>query len=329
LKISSLFYEKNFMENKNILKGVAFVGIGASLYGMLATFVKVAYDEGYTTAEVTASQFVLGILTLLIINLVMGRNKIQPKVNAKDKKRLMLAGTSLGFTSLFYYLAVQYINVSIAIVLLMQTVWISILVESIIGRKFPTIQKLLAMILVLVGTVLATNLINQEVELNPKGLFWGFLAACSFTTTMFTSNSMANYLPPYKKSLYMLYGGGIVIALFVFFSQIGPYYFDGLLSFYKNFSDDVAGIRPLNWHIFYTWGIILSLFGTVLPPILLNKGFPHTGLGLGSIVSSLELPVSVTMAWIVLSEKVLFIQWSGIAVIIFAIIISNLNFKSK
>ncbi|MEG0984394.1 EamA family transporter, partial [Algoriella sp.] len=73
--------------------------------------------------------------------------------------------------------------------------------------------------------------------------------------------------------------------------------------------------------------LMLSLFGTVLPPILLNKGFPHTGLGLGSIVSSLELPVSVTLAWIVIPETVLPIQWTGIAIIIFAIIISNINFK--
>ncbi len=313
-----------------MLKGVLFVALGASFYGMLATFVKVAYEQGYTTAEVTASQFVLGIITLLIINLVMAlKNKNLPTVKPKDKKNLVLAGTSLGFTSLFYYLAVQYINVSIAIVLLMQTVWISILVESILNRQFPSIKKIVAVILVLGGTVLATNLINQEVELNPKGLFWGFLAACSFTTTMFTSNSMANYLPAYKKSLWMLYGGAIVVALFVFFSQLGPYYSEGLMSLYRNFSDDTTGIHPLNLEIFYTWGLFLSLFGTVLPPILLNKGFPHTGLGLGSIVSSMELPVSVTMAFIVLQEQVLAMQWTGIGIIIFAIILSNINLKKK
>ncbi|HJD87073.1 EamA family transporter [Empedobacter falsenii] len=318
------------MENKNLLKGVLFVAMGASFYGMLATFVKVAYDQGYTTAEVTASQFVLGIIALLIINLIMAnKNNSIPKVKPKDKKRLILAGTSLGFTSLFYYLSVQYINVSIAIVLLMQTVWLSILVESILTKKFPSAKKLIAMILVLIGTAMATNLINQDVELNPKGLFWGFLAACSFTTTMFTSNSMANYLPPYKKSLYMLYGGGIIVALFVFFSQLGPYYSESLMSLYRNFSDDKTGIHPLNLKIFYTWGLFLSLFGTVLPPILLNKGFPNTGLGLGSIVASIELPVSVTMAFIVLQEQVLAIQWTGIAVIIFAIIISNINFTKS
>ncbi|WP_313254171.1 EamA family transporter [Empedobacter sp.] len=317
------------MENKSILKGVLFVAMGASFYGMLATFVKIAYDQGYTTAEVTTSQFVLGILILGIINLFMMSKKDLPKIEQKDKKKLILAGTSLGFTSLFYYLAVQYINVSIAIVLLMQTVWISILVESILGKQFPSAKKLIAMVLVLFGTVLATNLINQEVELNPKGLFWGFLAACSFTATMFTSNSLANYLPAYKKSLWMLFGGSIIVSLFLFFSQIGPYYFDGLMSFYNNFSNDVNGIHAFNFSIFYTWGLPLAIFGTVLPPILLNKGFPHTGLGLGSIVSSLELPVSVTMAFVLLHEQVLAIQWTGIAVIIFAIIISNLNFKKK
>ena len=88
------------MENKNnMLKGVLFVAMGASFYGMLATFVKVAYDQGYTTAEVTASQFVLGIITLLIINFIMGKKKKLTSVLPKDKKRLMIAGTYLGFTS--------------------------------------------------------------------------------------------------------------------------------------------------------------------------------------------------------------------------------------
>lgn len=320
---------KKIMENKNILKGVLFVAMGASFYGMLATFVKVAYEQGYTTAEVTTSQFVLGIIILGIVNLIMKSQMTLPKVEKKDKRKLMIAGTSLGFTSLFYYLSVQYINVSIAIVLLMQTVWISILVEAILAKQFPSAKKIIAVILVLFGTILATNLVNQEVELNPKGIFWGFLAACSFTTTMFTSNSMANYLPPYKKSLWMLYGGSFVIVIFLIFSQIGPYYSEGLLSFYKNVSNDTASIHPFNFSIFTNWGIFLAVFGTVLPPILLNKGFPHTGLGLGSIVSSLELPVSVTMAFIVLQEKVLPIQWTGIAIIIFAIILSNLNFKKS
>ena len=57
------------MIKNNLLKGVLLVGSGASSYGMLATFVKLAYQENYTTAEVTTAQFVYGIIGLLLINL--------------------------------------------------------------------------------------------------------------------------------------------------------------------------------------------------------------------------------------------------------------------
>ena len=61
---------------------------------------------------------------------------------------------------------------------------------------------------------------------------------------------------------------------------------------------------PFNFDIFYKWGILIALFGTVIPPMLLNAGFPLTGIGLGSIVSALELPVSVMMAYVLLNETV-------------------------
>ena len=75
------------------------------------------------------------------------------------------------------------------------------------------------------------------------------------------------------------------------------------------------------------WGIVLALFGTVIPPLLFNAGFPLTGIGLGSIVSALELPVSVMMAYFLLNENVNTVQWLGIVLIILAIIIMNVNFK--
>ena len=312
------------MQNQNLLKGVLFVGLGASFYGMLATFVKLAYGEGYSTAEVTASQFILGILMLLIINGIMavtGKNNVPFQGN--DRIKLMIAGSSLGLTSLFYYIAVQYINVSIAIVLLMQTVWLSILVESIFTKTFPAAKKLIAMVIVLAGTLMATNLIGQDVDLDWKGIFWGFLAACSFTTTMFTANGIANYLPPYKKTLFMVFGGGILVTVFCFFTQIGPHYFPNLMNYEGLLGDDFVVEKAFDTSILLKWGIPLSLFGTVLPPILLNLGFPKTGLGLGSIVSSMELPVSVMMAFILLNEQVLFIQWAGIVTILFAIVYMN------
>jgi len=294
----------------NVLKGVFLVALGATTYGMLATFVKMAYSEGYTTAEVTTSQFIYGILGILAINLFQRiKNKNKPAVKASRKNifNLMLAGTSLGMTSLFYYLAVKYIPVSIGIVLLMQTVWMGVLLEMILEKKLPSKQKVIAVLIVLFGTVLATNIINNDIELDWRGLVWGMLAAASFTTTMFTANSVATEISSAQRSLYMLLGGAVIVFSFAFATQVTTF----------------------NMEIFLKWGIVLSLFGTIIPPLLMTAGFPLTGIGLGSIVSALELPVSVMMAYVLLNEKVIFSQWVGIVLIILAIIIMNVNFKSK
>lgn len=294
----------------NVLKGVFLVALGATTYGMLATFVKIAYSEGYTTAEVTTSQFIYGILGILLINLfqrIKNKNKVAVKASAKNIFNLMLAGTSLGMTSLFYYLAVKYIPVSIGIVLLMQTVWMGVLLEMILEKKLPSKQKVIAVFIVLFGTVLATNIINNDIELDWRGLVWGMLAAASFTTTMFTANRVAIEISSAQRSLYMLLGGAIIVFSFAFATQVTTF----------------------NLEIFLKWGIVLSLFGTIIPPLLMTAGFPLTGIGLGSIVSALELPVSVMMAYFLLNEKVIFSQWAGIVLIILAIIIMNVNFKPK
>lgn len=297
------------MSNNQVLKGVFLVAFGATSYGMLATFVKMAYDEGYTTAEVTTSQFVLGIIGILLINLFQKTKNKNTALKASKRNifHLMLAGTSLGMTSLFYYLAVKYIPVSIGIVLLMQTVWMGVLLEMILEKKLPSTQKIVSVVIVLVGTVLATNLINNEVQLDWRGMMWGVLAAASFTTTMFTANRVATNISSAQRSLYMLLGGAIIVFTFSIITQVTPF----------------------NFEIFLKWGIVLSLFGTIIPPMLMNAGFPLTGIGLGSIVSALELPVSVTMAYLLLNETVTMTQWFGISLIIVAIILMNINRNGK
>ena len=301
-------------ENK-VLKGVFLVGLGATSYGMLATFVKLAYADlssqglHYTPAEIITAQFAIGIFFILGINTFQKRTKgiTVVKASSFDIKKLMLVGTSTGLTSIFYYIAVQYIPVSIGIVLLMQTVWMGVVLEMLLDKKKPSDIKIIAVFIVLIGTALATNLFSAEFDLDWRGIVLGLLAAASFTTTMFAANKVAISISAAQRSLYMLLGGAVVVAVFALLTQHTPF----------------------NYDIFYKWGILIALFGTVIPPMLLNAGFPLTGIGLGSIVSALELPVSVMMAYVLLNENVVLSQWIGIFLIILAIVIMNITFKKK
>lgn len=294
------------IQNKT-LKGVLLVGLGASSYGMLASFVKMAYQEGYTTAEVSGSQFSLGLLGVLILNIILlfKKNDTEIKISKKQIFQLIAAGTSMGFTSVFYYLSVRYVPVSIGIVLLMQTVWMGVLLEMLLDKTKPSLQKIISVVITLIGTVLATNLLSSNLTLDWRGFFWGILAAAAFTTTMFSANRIAPEISSIKRSFFMLIGGTLIVIAFGFITQVTPF----------------------NVSIFMKWGIILALFGTIIPPLLLNTGFPLTGIGLGSIVSALELPVSVAMAYFLLSEKVNGLQWFGIFLIIAAIVLMNIRLK--
>ena len=297
------------MTSKSKLQGVLLIALGASSYGMLATFVKIAYSEGFTTPEVTIAQFIYGIIGIVLVNTIQKfKSKNQANTaSAKTIIQLMVAGTSLGMTSVFYYLAVKYIPVSIAIVLLMQTVWMGVLFEMLLEKKIPSTQKIISVFVVLVGTALATNIIENKLGTDWRGIVLGLLSAASFTTTMFTANRVGINVSSAQRSLFMLLGGAVIVFGFAFATQTGDF----------------------NFEIFAKWGIVLALFGTIIPPLLFNLGFPLTGIGLGSIVSALELPVSVLMAYFLLNENINTWQWIGIVLIILAIVIMNINYKKN
>ena len=215
-----------------MIKGVFLVALGATSYGMLATFVKLAYQENFTTAEVTTSQFIYGIAGILIINLFQKIKNKNTAIKASSKNifQLMLAGTSLGMTSLFYYLAVKYIPVSIGIVMLMQTVWMGVLLEWFLDKKAPSLQKIVSVIIVLIGTALAINIFKidfNDTTINwPLGLLFGLLAATSFTTTMFTANKVALEISSAQRSLFMLLGGAVIVFNFGIITQVTPFNFE-------------------------------------------------------------------------------------------------------
>jgi len=286
------------------LKGGFLITLGACCYGMLGTYVKMAYQAGFNTAEVAISQFCIGFVGLFILALFRKREQAvaarQPSI--KSKIRLTIAGTSLGLTSIFYYLAVKYIAVSVAIVLLAQSVWMGVLLETILQQKRPGIAKILPVAVIMTGTLLATDVLEQSIHFNWKGVAFGIMGAVCYTATMYSTNNLDIQFPPLKRSLYMILGG-LIIILLVFHAYIN---------------------REFSYKIFLSWGLVVSLFGTILPPLFFTRGMPLAGIGLGAILASIEIPISVIMANILLGERVLMGQWIGVVLILAAVVLMNI-----
>lgn len=284
------------------------MALGAASYGVLATFVKLAHDQGYHTAEITFAQFVIGFLVLALLQLFQKKQPVQGSRPTKNSRlQLLLAGTSLGLTSTFYYQTVQYLPVSVCIILLMQAIWMGLLLECILTRTWPTARQIVITLMVLAGTVLATNLLETEVVFSGKGLMFGVLAAMSYTVSMYSSNKVAPHLAAITRSMYLVLGGLVAIILVWNTSLTDSFRFS----------------------VLWPWGGFLALFGTIIPPLLFTRGMPMTGIALGSILGSVEIPVSILCAHLILHEQVFAIQWVGVALIITAVFALNVRLNRQ
>lgn len=285
-----------------MIKYIIIVAIGALSYGMLSSFAKIAYGQGYNAGEITFAQAAIGAFILVILAFISNfKNK---KQHNTKRWKLFIAGSSMGISAYTYYLSVEYIPASLAIVLLMQMTWLSIFAEWIFYKKKPSIIEIFSAIFIIIGSILAGNLLEMDnINYSFVGIFLGTGAALLYTVYVLFTSKLGNDVPMFEKSALMTIGSAIMILLI-----------------------NIKSIRTSN-HLDFgllQWGIFLAVFGTIVPPICFTWGMPKIGAGLSAILLTLELPAAVICAHVILGEKVTFSQIIGIGIILLSIIIINL-----
>ncbi|MER9313275.1 DMT family transporter [Mesorhizobium australicum] len=287
-----------------IILGVILVLSGGACYGVLATIVRLAYQDGFTPAEVLSSQFLIGAAVLGVAAFAqrrfgwgMAAGHLAPMTIGK----LILGGTSIGLTGTFYYLSVAHAFVSLSIVLLMQSVWMGVVLEAILTKQLPDTSKLAGAAIVLIGSVMATNLLAVDFKPDTTGVIYGLLAAASYTAVMWCSKHVGVNADAITRGFLMIVGGAIA-ALAIALPQL---------------------VTSFDLSVFWKWGWVVALFGTILPPFLFARGVPLTGVGLAAILGAVELPVAIIMARTLLGERFSPIQWLGVGLIVAAIVVGN------
>lgn len=295
-----------------MLKGILLVFFGACSFGILSTFVKLAYHDGYTLGDVTGAQAFFGAVILWVLFFVQSRTTTYKSKQIKFITpwwKMILAGSCTGLVSIFYYQCVKLVPNSVAIILLMQFIWMSILLEFLIYKKKPSGLQFFAILLVLAGTVLASGMVETSISnLNLRGISFGLLAAICYAGFLMLSGKIGNEYPALKKSALMI--SGACILIFIIFPPV--FLFNGALN-----------------GSLLKWGLIISVFGTVIPPLFYAEGVPKIGTALSSILSAAELPVAVMMAGFVLQEEVSFLRWVGVCIILSAMVLPNLKYLKR
>lgn len=294
-----------------MIKYILMVFAGACSYGILSTFVKLAYQEGYSAADISISQAFTGMAVLWLW--VMARRK---NTNSKTSLRLpwtfywpvLLTGTTIGLTSFVYYVSVRYIPASIAIILLMQFTWMGVLLDRIFFKKKADLVQLITIAVILAGTLMAAGItrVNPDASFF-KGICYALAAAFFYAIYIVTNSRTGHAIPALQKSAMIMTGSTTGILVVNIQPLIMDHHFD-------------AGLIK--------WALFLALFGTIIPPVLFARGMPKIGAALSTIIMTAELPVAIICANLILDEQIGWWQWAGIFIMLLAIVGMNVRKSS-
>lgn len=283
------------------LTGSLLVLIGGASYGLLSTFAKLAYGEGFTTSQVVSSQAFGGWLFFILTCLPLGKQLLA--INWQDRGALLVSGAMSGLTGALYYASLQYLSASYAVILLFQFTWMAMLIDWLYFKQRPTRYQGLALALIVVGTYLAAvasqNTMPEQVNL--VGVLLGLLSACSYTLFITFSGHVATKVPTLVRNLWMVTGS--LVLVFVIFPP--EFLWDGSLQ------------RGL-----WLWGGLLGAFGILVPFYCFAKGVPVVGAGMAGLLGSVELPMVLVTSHYFLQETLSTNQLFGVVIILLGVALS-------
>lgn len=252
-------------------------------------------NAGFTSAEAITSQYVIGFL--LAVVLFVCTQRTLPKLNARGWRILVLGGMLTGFTGIVYGHSLNYLPASLAVVMLFQFTWIGTLLDCILKRRFITRIEAIALVVLFAGTILAAGVIDTDLSrIAWQGWVFGLLSALSFAVFIQVNSRQVDGVTTISRMTIMSFVALVMTSFFLAPEIVwnGTLFNEGLWKF----------------------GLILGMFGIIVPILLFGIAAPKVGGALTSILSAMELPVAICVSVIVLHETLTVLQIAGIALVL-------------
>lgn len=261
----------------NTLANSVLVFVAGSSYGFIVPVIKGAAEVGIYPASFLPIQYLVSFVVLLAVMFA----RRAPWGAPREFLPLAVLGVFTGGTSICYYNAVTLLPSSAALTLLFQYIWVSVLIECVHRRRLPTLSSVVAIAVVLVGTVFATGLLDGAAQpLDPVGVAFGLGSAVCYALFLYLSGTLGTDKPAVLRTT-MLAAGGLAVT-----SLVNP------AAYVASLPD------PATW----PYGAGLAVLGILLPTTIINFASPHLSAGMVSIMASSELPVGILAAWAIVGD---------------------------
>ena len=285
-------------------RGYLYVAMAAVLFAISGTASKFLFHSGITPYQLIQLRTTLAFVCLLIWLYLKHSSFL--KVSVTDLPYFAALGIlGIGAAQFFYLFAISKINVAAAILLhYTGPVFVALYVVVVRRQKIGLIS-VLAILGTLLGCYLVVGAYNLKLlTLNRTGIASGMLAAVAFAVYSVLSEYGMRKYTPWTVLLYGMFFAALV------WNVLHP----PLSAMMQEYS-------PVQWG----WIFFIGICGTVLPFWLYFEGIKRIRPTHASITATLE-PISAgVIASIFLGELMLPLQILGGLIVIFSIILLQLN----
>lgn len=276
------------MKNPRTSQLVTFLIVAGSsvLFCSKSVFAKMAYAEGADALTVLALRTAFAFPFFLIFALLPSPGS--PPLALRDWGRLALLGfVGYYLSSLVNFTGLQYISVGL---------------ERIILYTYPS--------LVLGISVLALRRKISTSTWVACAVAWtGILAAFAGEAHSPVANDRT------ALGAALIFASALTYATFIMLSgetikRVGPLRFTGIVVGFSCLMMQIhhAAARPVSTlftlpRAVYGYGLILAIFGTVVPALLLSMGLKRAGAQRFAIISTIGPVATLFLAWVLLGER--------------------------
>lgn len=295
------------MEKKNHLSAASVILAGV-LWGVISLFIKTMSAYGLDAMQIATLRLIVAAACFTVFVLIKDPKLL--KFRLKDI--WMFLGTGVVSVVLFnmtYFYTMIHSQASVAVVLLYTSPVFVMIISAILFKEKITFQKITALVMTFLGCVFVAGMIGGEMNVRPFILFTGISAGLLYALyTIFGRFALEKY-------------DTITVTAYTFiFGTLGSIPFGRVI--------------PAAKIIFAHWELVLLCIGigvisTVLPYFFYTWGLERMESGKAAILVAVEPLVGAVVGITVFHESISVSKIIGIALIIGAIVVMNVEINPK
>ncbi|HSS61053.1 MAG TPA: DMT family transporter [Candidatus Limnocylindrales bacterium] len=270
--------------------------VSAVAFGTLSIFAKLAYNAGLGTEQLLAFRFVLAAIGMWALSFAVGQSPLR-LARRRVLGLVALGGINYTGQALTYFLALRTLPVSLCVLIVYIYPSLVVIAGWLFLRRHISIWHVAALVASFAGVILLVGGAQFQVGV---GLIFAFAAPLMYTTFILFSERVMDGLPPVAASTVMMSATAIVLSIVAAIA--------GQLT---------LPTTPRAWAI----SVGIAVVPTMIAISLFLAGLPRVGAARASLISTLELVVTVGLAILILGDRFTLLEAIGGVLVLAAVVV--------